>query len=145
MSYADHMANTTRRYKSGDTREDGKRFWSYCNGKEIWRDPESWQDGYNKKIAHAKARQDAMRKALDEYKVKHGCVDCGYNANPWGLEFDHRPGTKKLFSVGTVGSRCDKLIWDEVAKCEVVCGTCHCIRTMSRRSADRAAKENVSA
>jgi len=121
------------RRRSGDFREDGMRFWSYCNGREIWRTPEAWQDGYEKKVAHARKRQDAMRARLDRYKQEKGCCVCGYNANPWGLEFDHRPGEQKLFTVGCVGSRSDAAIWKEIAKCDVVCGTCHNIRTISRR------------
>lgn len=138
MPYDGDMTNTlTRKFRYGEAREDGRLFWSYNRGKEIWRTPESWQDGDTKKKAHAVKRQGKMRGALDAYKVEHGCVDCGYNENPWGLEFDHRPGTNKLFSVGTVGSRCDKVIWDEVAKCDVVCGTCHNIRTIGRIHACR--------
>lgn len=124
---------TTIKYKSGDYGEDGRRFWSYCNGREIWRTPESWQKGYEQKVTGAKKRQDLWRARLDKYKQEKGCCVCGYNENPFGLEFDHRPGEKKLFSVGCCGSRSDEVMLAEIAKCDIVCGTCHNIRTISRR------------
>ncbi len=61
------------------------------------------------------------------------CVDCGYDANPDGLEFDHLPETPKSFQDGIRFGYTWAAVKKEVDKCELVCGTCHNIRTAKRR------------
>lgn len=73
------------------------------------------------------------RRWLDNYKVAAGCTDCGYNAHPRALDFDHI-GTDKTGDVGRLAHH--RIAWDrlmaEIAKCEVVCANCHRIRTWRR-------------
>ena len=72
-------------------------------------------------------------KEIHEYQMEKGCMDCGYNAHPAALEFDHVSG-KKLFNIGEeVGNRSREKLWEEIAKCDVVCANCHSIRTANRR------------
>lgn len=78
------------------------------------------------------ARQHKHRKFLQDYKVEHGCKDCGYNEHHAGLEFDHI-GDDKVYNLGNMAPMSMAKILVEVAKCEVVCGTCHNIRTWNRR------------
>lgn len=68
---------------------------------------------------------------LNAYKLKQGCSDCGYAEHPAALEFDHVYGEK----LSTISRLCgnSKKMWEEVAKCEVVCSNCHSIRTWQRR------------
>lgn len=75
-----------------------------------------------------------IRQQVAEYKLSVGCVDCGYNAHPEALEFDHLPGADKITAVSKMyfTSRPDEL-WAEIAKCELVCANCHRIRTYNRR------------
>jgi hypothetical protein len=50
------------------------------------------------------------------------------------MQFDHRPGTKKLFHIAMFNARkCtrEKLL-AEIAKCDLVCANCHAIRTQRR-------------
>ena len=61
-----------------------------------------------------------------------GCVDCGYNEHPAALDFDHMPGTEKLFNIGQEKHRALDQLLAEIAKCELVCANCHRIRTVSR-------------
>jgi hypothetical protein len=68
-----------------------------------------------------------------QYKVEHGCVDCGYNANPVALGFDHLPGTVKVRDIKSGQQLGWQALQDEIAKCEVVCMNCHHIRTSERR------------
>ena len=68
---------------------------------------------------------------LREYKVQKGCADCGYNAHHAGLEFDHLDDKYK--NVSCMRNYSMAKILEEVAKCDVVCGTCHNIRTFSRK------------
>ena len=71
---------------------------------------------------------------IHAYQLEQGCADCGYAKHPAALEFDHLPGTKKLFNIGEeIGNRSVESIWSEIAKCEVVCANCHAIRTAERR------------
>ena len=60
-------------------------------------------------------------------------MDCGYNLHPAALEFDHVNGVK-LFNIGEqIGSYSREKLWEEIAKCDVVCANCHAIRTTTRR------------
>lgn len=69
---------------------------------------------------------------LRELKVERGCADCGYDSHHAGLEFDHiRP--RKRGTVASVARMGRALLEEEVERCEVVCGTCHGIRTFERR------------
>jgi len=73
------------------------------------------------------------RQTLDEYKLQIGCADCGYNKHAAALEFDHLPGTFKSQTVASLMYRSWERIWQEIAKCELVCANCHAIRTAERR------------
>lgn len=67
------------------------------------------------------------------FKVEKGCADCGYNSHHAGLEFDHREGRRGGRTVAGVMGRSIKQIMEEIEKCDVVCGTCHNIRTWNRK------------
>lgn len=77
-----------------------------------------------------RSRRD--REYFQQIKVERGCADCGYNANPVALDFDHLPGTEKLYRVCVMAGMRRELIDAEIAKCEVVCANCHRIRTNDR-------------
>lgn len=69
---------------------------------------------------------------MRNYKVEQGCADCGYDSHHAGLEFDHIMPRLR----GTVANQMGKslnVIQEEIARCEVVCATCHSIRTWKRR------------
>jgi thymidine kinase len=68
---------------------------------------------------------------LKELKVERGCIDCGYNAHHAGLEFDHRED--KFKNVTAMLTYSHAKLMAEIDKCDVVCGTCHNIRTFNRR------------
>ena len=62
---------------------------------------------------------------LNEYKRQRGCHRCGV-ADPRVLDFHHKKGEDKLFTVGgarrEVGS---ERLRKEIEKCVVVCANCH--------------------
>jgi hypothetical protein len=73
------------------------------------------------------------------------CTDCR-GSFPWfAMEFDHVRGThrykaKKLrygagVGVNSMYSNSWKVIVEEIQKCDVVCATCHKVRTYARRAA----------
>ncbi len=76
----------------------------------------------------ANKRATAIRRWLDAFKVKAGCVDCGYRSHHAALHFDHVRGKKKLNvsfakSIGQARS--------EIEKCEVRCANCHAVKTFT--------------
>lgn len=84
-----------------------------------------------------RAKRDQERRLinlhfLEDFKLKKGCVDCGYKQNHYGLQFDHLPEFEKNANVAALTYRSKKALLAEIAKCEVVCGTCHLIRSHMR-------------
>lgn len=81
-------------------------------------------------------RETGLR--ITKYKSETPCADCGGIFPPCCMDFDHLPGTKKLYAVGTMVSHGHSWpkIEVEIAKCELVCANCHRIRTQDRRTSD---------
>lgn len=80
----------------------------------------------------SKAHDAHIKHILDSIKLTAGCIDCGYREHPVAMDFDHLPGTKKLFNVSQALWRPLATILAEIEKCEVVCANCHRIRTYRR-------------
>lgn len=78
---------------------------------------------------NARRRYASRRALIDSIKTERGCVDCGYNAHPEALEFDHSDPTSKAFNVSTNWSRRWEDVLAEIAKCEVRCANCHAVRS----------------
>lgn len=68
---------------------------------------------------------------VQQEKVKRGCVDCGYNQHPAGLDFDHVTGDK-CFEISKVKRSLEKLK-EEIDKCVVRCAICHRIKTFNEQ------------
>lgn len=100
-------------------------------------------DKWKQTLSKRRKRKVAERKAIvDRIKLSHGCKDCGYNANPIALQFDHVRGEKYMcvsFAVTKV-LNINKIL-AEIEKCEVVCANCHLIRTEKRRLARQSPTE----
>lgn len=81
---------------------------------------------------YAKDRYASRREFIDTYKVTHGCIDCGYNAEACALQFDHRDPSIKEFTIAEgTNLSLDKLI-AEINKCDIRCANCHLIKTRDR-------------
>ncbi len=65
---------------------------------------------------------------LATLKIARGCIDCGYDANPFALQFDHVRGTKVSDIARMTTASLDSL-FKEIDKCEVRCANCHSIKT----------------
>jgi hypothetical protein len=86
-------------------------------------------------IAGHYARRLALVNAI---KVEQGCIDCGYNAHPAALDFDHRPGTERRWKgFGENLSRSWDVVLDEISKCDVRCANCHRVISYERRQATK--------
>ena len=73
------------------------------------------------------------REILDRYKIAKGCIDCGYNENPYALQWDHRDPETKVFTPHRMASYSIKRIFEEVRKCDIRCANCHTIRTVEEK------------
>lgn len=81
--------------------------------------------------ARAKRVIEENQGFLTEHLQAHPCTDCG--EDDWTiLEFDHLPQHPKSFGVSAGLDRSRESLKAEIAKCEVVCPTCHVRRTRQR-------------
>ena len=75
------------------------------------------------------------RRRREVWKIKEdsGCIDCGEKYPHYMLQFDHKPEFEKSGSVSEIYSRISREKGlEEMAKCDIVCANCHCIRTYNR-------------
>lgn len=79
--------------------------------------------------AGIRARHKSVKAIINTIKTTKGCVDCGYNANPVALDFDHVVGEKSFNIARSVRSMKLERLLSEIAKCEVRCANCHRIKT----------------
>jgi len=96
---------------------------------------EVWYPRNKAKHRQAVKRQKAAyARKYKEFKEGKSCADCGGNFPPEAMDFDHVRG-KKLFTLAHAISR--QIAWAkflaESEKCDLVCATCHRIRTLNRR------------
>ena len=76
----------------------------------------------------------SKRDFINAFKLKQGCADCGYKEHVEALDFDHRPGVKKVGNIATLKLQAGwAALLEEIDKCDVVCANCHRVRTANRR------------
>ena len=78
-------------------------------------------------------RMRRRREILDRYKLAQGCIDCGYNANPYALQWDHREPENKIDTPHRMASYSVKKIFEEARKCDIRCANCHTIKTVREK------------
>lgn len=87
------------------------------------------------RLCHATSRSKHRLKSMIKlwhFLEESKCVDCGED-DPLTLEFDHREGNEHKRSVFTLVMNTGwKSAEAEMAKCDVVCGSCHRKRTRIR-------------
>lgn len=77
---------------------------------------------HKKAMRESKARKRATFLA---YKLTLSCIYCG-EAHPTCLDFHHRNPAEKVETVSNIfNTRGLKALWDEIAKCDVICANCH--------------------
>src|ERR1035437_935868 len=60
------------------------------------------------------------------WKAQQSCVRCGYKADPQRLHFHHRDPATKLYKISRMIYRYGLTkLWTEVAKCDLLCVSCH--------------------
>ncbi len=103
--------------------------------------PEKKQEVRDKTKQYDADRRENIRSMLANWKLDHGCADCGdrwqqvAGEHPEGLEFDHPNGlegrSRSDFHLTNSTSYAGAL--DELDRVEVVCAICHAFRTAARR------------
>lgn len=81
--------------------------------------------------ASVRSYKERMRTLLRWLKDQP-CMDCTHSYPQCAMDFDHRPGEKKLFTLSQGVNRSLRQLAEELAKCDVVCANCHRIRTAAR-------------
>jgi hypothetical protein len=70
---------------------------------------------------------------MSELKANTPCADCGSYKDARDMQWDHRPGEVKLGNVSDLiahGHESEAMV--EVGKCDLVCASCHGLRSVSR-------------
>jgi hypothetical protein len=116
-------------------RGDGYQTW--CKACRKTYDHAYWERNKMRWAEQKQAWAEKRKAWLRELKFGKTCTDCGGSFPPEAMHWDHLPGTVK---VGEISSNLrnwrPKLILEEIAKCELVCATCHAIRTYKRYRTD---------
>lgn len=68
---------------------------------------------------------------INEFKIGKSCTDCNKMFPPYVMQFDHINPKNKLNNVAHM--RNEKLILEEISKCDLVCANCHAVREHKRR------------
>jgi hypothetical protein len=81
-------------------------------------------------------RQRSVASAYVDSIKRSPCMDCGIFYPPYVMQFDHRDPSTKIAPVSTlIGGGMSQRLITEIAKCDLVCANCHCVRTYQRRMA----------
>ncbi len=96
------------------------------------------QEEFNLRAAeYMRKRYYETRDWYREYKVQQGCKDCGYNGHHAALQADHLVARNSDESqlIAKVLGRGKAAVLRALKDCEIVCATCHAIRTFERAEA----------
>jgi len=60
------------------------------------------------------------------WKATQKCSKCSYSGDPQRLHFHHRDPSQKVFKITRMVYRYGaKKLWEEIAKCDLLCEACH--------------------
>lgn len=93
-----------------------------------------WYDNHRDVYAQRNTKNRRRRIDLVRELKDKPCADCGNRFPYFIMEFDHRPGENKEFSIGNGAARTVglKRLLGEIDKCDLVCVLCHRYRTARR-------------
>ena len=94
-----------------------------------------WHSKRSKESKEARHRQQMLRKAklqqkVYDYQKGNSCEDCG-DTRVQVLQFDHINPEEKEDTISNMVKNgiSEKKIFEEIAKCRVLCANCHIMRT----------------
>jgi CRISPR/Cas system-associated protein Cas10 (large subunit of type III CRISPR-Cas system) len=92
-----------------------------------------WQRTREARLQRRRARQAELERWHKDLKESTPCADCGRHFPHVAMHWDHLPGEQKRDDVSRLlHSGKVRLMRAEMAKCELVCATCHAVRTLQR-------------
>ena len=81
--------------------------------------------------------EDRQMAWLNDLKAQTPCADCNEHFPPDQMDYDHLPGFEKVMRIGLlVRQRTKQAVEEEIAKCELVCKSCHTKRGHKRGQLD---------
>ncbi|MGH7974904.1 MAG: hypothetical protein ACREBR_05215 [bacterium] len=88
--------------------------------------------GQCKKCNHVNFKKVVERRKELIWSIKKStpCTDCKRFYEHCQVQFDHL--FDKTFTIGLGDIDSDKILWSEIAKCQIVCASCHALRTYLR-------------
>ena len=120
-----------RRWKNAPTR--------FCARVRTWKPHTPQQHAYVRAgvLRGAKVSRARKRAVVDALKQKP-CQDCGVAYPPYVMDFDHVWG-KKFASVADIvaSTSSERMLLEEIEKCDLVCANCHRERTHRRLKGGR--------
>ena len=73
---------------------------------------------------HQRDKSNRKRQIVYDHYKNNPCVICGESRIPC-LQLDHIDPSTKKFSLGKCVNKTVEAIYEEIAKCRVVCANCH--------------------
>jgi hypothetical protein len=129
---------TNKPWKYGEVASDGRIFLAYRKKSRInkdgtyqmnWLSPKAWEKRKKSCAKAASNKQKINAQIIKEEKLKRGCECCGYNFHHSALDFDHIDPKQKIRDIAKMHTTSFKLLYAEMAKCQVLCANCHRIKT----------------
>lgn len=104
-----------------------------------YKDPKQQKDAQHRhyvahKTKYGESSKAARQRRKDKMSVLKSkpCTDCGISYPPYVMQWDHINDDKVAGVAVLMLTASWQTVLDEVAKCELVCANCHCIRTNTR-------------
>lgn len=115
---------------------------SYCKdcGKQLTR---SHYAGNKRQYLDRNVRSYMKRREMVQKIKSRPCADCSIQYPYYVMDFDHREGETKEYTLNRIDRMTVRRILYEIAKCDVVCANCHRERTYQRRHKGSTEKRNA--
>jgi len=118
-------------------------FHRWRDGRQPWCRPcrrdyaaAHYQANKARRQAENKSRQAEFMAWYVELKAGRPCADCGLVFHSAAMQWDHLPGEDKTADLAFLARRGSRSrVLDEIEKCELVCASCHAVRSHLRRDA----------
>ena len=125
---AGHERQRLRRQQQKESDPQGVQDRRRASWDKTKRNPKSLE----KHRASGRRGKSKVRQWLADYKMKMGCVDCGYRKHFSALQLDHEgPKSVEISEIRSSIARLQKEIKD--GQCKVRCANCHSIKTWERK------------
>ena len=91
-----------------------------------------YTDNKEKYVGKVLERSQNNKKFIYELKDNKPCADCKDVHRHFALDYDHRDAKTKVAGLSQMYAWSKEAILKEIAKCDLVCATCHRYRTFRR-------------